>query len=140
MSFPRTREGNVLTQVCVSVYTCGGGPHPRSGGGTPTRSGWWGGTPSRSGGYTGQVRMVGGGYPSQVWVVGGYHSQVWMVWGTPSQVGVYPIQVRGVCQPGLDGGGGTPARSGWWVVPHPRLGGTLARSGWWGGGTWVPPS
>ena len=35
-----TREGNVLTPVCVSVHTCGGGgggvPHPRSG---------WGGGP-----------------------------------------------------------------------------------------------
>ena len=68
-----TREGNVLTRVCVSVHNCGGGglshprsggtqsqvggtpsqvwgvPHPMSGvGGTPARSGWWGGTPARS--------------------------------------------------------------------------------------------
>ena len=60
---------------------------------------------------------------------------------------------RGVPQSGLDGGGDSPTRSGWWVgvpwpgldggggphprsevggVTHPRLGGTLTRSGWWG--------
>ena len=50
----------------------------------------------------------------------GYPSQVWMVGGVP--------------QPGLDGGGGTPVRSGWyggypsqvWMVRYP------ARSWWWG--------
>ena len=38
-----------------------------------------------------------------------------------------PRSVRGIPHSGLNGGGGggTPARSGWW-------GGTPARSGWWG--------
>ena len=50
--------------------------------------------------------------------------------------------VRGHPISGLRGGG-TPSRSGWWGVPHPRPGvgvpqpgldggGTLARSWWWG--------
>ena len=58
----------------------------------------------------------------------------------------------GVLWPGLDGGRGTPARTGWWVVPQLGLDGgvvpqpcldggvgeggtqgTPTRSGWWGG-------
>ena len=49
--------------------------------------------------------------------------------GTPSQVwvgGGYPI-------PGL-GMGGTPARSGWWGVPHPRSGLWGVPHPWGGGG------
>ena len=55
---------------------------------------------------------------------------------------VFSLFVR----PHLDGGWGTPVRSGWWGVPYPGLdgggvpqpgldggGGNPARSGWWGG-------
>ena len=103
---------------------------------------------------TARVRSMTGRYcfhrclSVNICVWGGYPSQVWMVGGVP-----HPrSEVGGGTLGGLDGGGyhipgvgGTPARFGWWGVPHPWHGGypsqiwmvvggyPLARSGWWGG-------
>ena len=101
-----TREGNVLTPVCVSVHTCGGG-YPISGlgrGGTPFQV-WVGGTPSQ---VWGVPHLGSGGVP---------HLRSG---GTPSQVRGYPISGWGV--PQLRSGG----------VPHPRSGGipSQVRKGW----------
>ena len=92
-----TREGYVLTRVCLSVHT-------------------WGGTPARSrrgGGYPSQVQV--GGYPSQVQAGGGGVPQPGPgKGGCPSQV-----QVGGphLGYPPSDlAGGGLPQ----WGVPHLR--------------------
>ena len=118
-----TREGYVLTRVCVSVHTCRGR-------GTPSQVCGWG--------YP-IPGLAGGGNPSQVWMVGRYYPiPGWaggtcprLGRGTPSQVwvGGYPI-------PGLDGGGypGYPPPGQVWMVvgyPWPGLDG--------GVGTWGTP-
>ena len=82
-----TREGNVLTPVCVSVHTCGGG-YPIPG-------------------------LVGEGTPSQVWL-GGTPSQVWLGgYPIPGLDGVPPRPGTGY--PPLQLGQGTPQT--WDVVP-----------------------
>ena len=67
-----TKEGNVLTRVCVSVHTCGGGRYPISGlgeGGTPSQV--WPGVPHlRSGWGVPHPRSGQRGTPSQVLPVG----------------------------------------------------------------------
>ena len=60
----------------------------------------------------GVPHLRSGGYPIQVWMVGGYP----IPGGTPS--GRVPHLGEGY--PILGGTQGTPARSGWWGVPHPR--------------------
>ena len=72
-----TREGNVLTRVCVSVYTCRGGQVPQpglDGGGGYHILGLGLGVPQLGldGGGVTPSQVRGGGYPTQVWMVGGY--------------------------------------------------------------------
>ena len=100
---PRTKyEGRYCFHRCLSVNISGGGTPSRSGwwgGGTPARSGWLGGTPSQvwGGGYPSQVLM--GGTPSQVWV-GVYPIQVLMVGGTHLRFGVGGTPSQGLGYPG----------------------------------------
>ena len=105
-----TREGTVLTGVCLLTLGGGGLPHPRSG--------WWGGYPIP--GVGGGVPHPGsgwwGGTPFQVWV-GGYpippaRSEWWYPprsgwWGVPR---VPPIQTwdRVHPPPTIRTGWGTP--------------------------------
>ena len=103
-----TREGYVLTRVCLSVHTWGG---------TVVRFSQWG-VPKPGPG--------GGGYPSQLQLVGGYLSQV-QAGGYPSQVqtGGYPSQVQvGGTLMGYPTSGTLPVRPSrgvpWWGVPHLR--------------------
>ena len=124
-----TREGNVLTRVCVSVHTCGGGR-----GGTPYEV-WVGGYP-----ISGLGR---GGTPSQVWVKGypisglgrgvpHLRSVRYPIsgWGVPQlRSGGYPILGQGGTPPqAMEGGipsqvgGGYPIPGLDRGVPYPRSG------------------
>ena len=96
-----TREGNVLTPVCVSVHTCGGG----------------GGTPS-------QDLRSRGGTPSQVWLGGGAGgstpSQAWIGW-IPPRHGVHPPR-PGMGYPPPRHGTGYPPRHGMGYPPRDGMG------------------
>ena len=97
-----TREGNVLTPVCVSVHTCRGG-YPISG------SQVWGG-----GGYP-IPGLAGGGVLHPRSGLEGTLSQVWIGWIPPPKTwdGVPPCTLDRV--PPQDLGQGTP-------TPSPEMG------------------
>ena len=123
-----TREGNVLTRVCVSVHTCGGGggvPHLRSGGRVVPHSRSGGGYPSQVwlGGYP--IPGLGGGYPVPGLGLGGTPSQVWP--------GGYPISgwgTQGTPYPDLEYPGYPPPRPGMgYPPPRPGMGYTPPRPG-----------
>ena len=126
-----TREGNVLTRVCVSVHTCGEGTPqtwdgvpPWTWDGVPPRT-WDGGTPWTWDGVP-PPPDLGQGTPLDL----GWVTSPDLGWGTPPRPGTgYP----------LDLGQGTPQTWDW--VPLDLGLGTPLPLGWGTPQTWdgVPP-
>ena len=103
-----TREGNVLTCICVTVHT-GGGPGQvpvPDGGGTP--SSWWGRVPPLS--WLGRVSASShGGTP--IWWLGS--TPIWLIVGG----GVPQLGLDGSTLPHRDWMGYPTVRNGWGYPP-----------------------